>query len=120
MIGTALGALLAVGMFGLGAGACVAPRSFSSLYGAPQWGAGGLALVRAAGLRDLGLAGILAVLLAMDPVTAAIPAACAAAVAAGDLINVLTLRRRQGIPLATHLTGVAVGVAAAALLALRV
>ena len=118
MTGFVLGWLLTLGMALLGVVACVQPLPISHLYGAPQWDPSGVAWVRAAGLRDLGLSLALAIFLSVDaPRAAAVVALATALVATGDFASILVLRgRAAALPLTVHASGIAMGIASAALL----
>lgn len=116
MTGERLGGALALGMAGLGVAACVAPGPTSALYGVPQGRADrdGQAWVRAAGLRDLGLAAALGVLLAeRAPRAAGVVCAATACVAIADGTNLIATRGASPLPLVVHASGVAVGLLAA-------
>jgi hypothetical protein len=118
MIGTLLAWLLTIGMALLGVVACLAPRPTSALYGVPQDDRAGFVWVRAAGLRDLGLAAALAVFLAQGwPEAAATLSLATALVAVGDFAGVLALRgSAAALQLSVHASGVALGLAAGVLL----
>jgi hypothetical protein len=118
-IGLVLGWLLTLGMALLGFVASVWPAPISHLYGAPQHDPFGTAWVRAAGLRDLGLSFSLAIFLSVSsPRAAAVVALATALVAIGDFSSILALRGRSAaLPLAVHFSGIAMGLASAALLA---
>lgn len=114
MKGTDIGWMLTIGMAGLGAAALLAPRPASMAYGAPQTDKLGKTVVRAQGLRTLGLAATLGGTLVFQPRLAIIPAATTAAIAAGDLLNVMATGKPRALPVATHLAGIAMGVATVA------
>lgn len=118
MFGTLLAWLFTVGMFALGVTACVAPRPTSALYGVPQHEPGGLAWVRASGLRDLGLCLILGWFLTHGQAdSAAVTAIATGLVAATDLLNVVSTRGlRPALALAVHTSGIVAGIAAGGLL----
>jgi hypothetical protein len=118
-IGFVLGWLLTLGMALLGFLACLWPAPVSHLYGAPQQESLGIAWVRAAGLRDLGLSLSLAIFLsAQSPRAAAVVALATALVAIGDFSSILALRGRSAaLPLGVHFSGIAMGLASAAFLA---
>jgi hypothetical protein len=119
-IGFWLAWAFAAGMALLGVGATAAPALCSALYGVPVGGPRPEAWVRAAGLRDLGLAGALAaVLWAGDAGASSALCLATALIAAADLANVVATRGVHPIwPLGTHASGVAVGLAAGVLLLL--
>lgn len=112
-LGEGLAGAFAVGMTGLGVVACVAPGPISGLYGVPQADAYGRAWVRAAGLRDLALAGAIGALLAdRSPRAAGVVCVVSGCVAIADAANVLATRGPRPIPHAVHLSGVGVGLLA--------
>jgi hypothetical protein len=117
-MGIVLGWLLTLGMALLGILACLLPAPISHLYGAPQSDARGIAWVRAAGLRDLGLSLALAVFLAVGAGRAAgVVAFATALVALGDFASISALRGRDAwLPLVVHASGIAMGIGSAALL----
>jgi hypothetical protein len=115
--GFVLGWLLAIGMAALGVVACLAPGLASALYGVPEDQPAGRAWVRAAGLRDAGLAVALAACLAQGWTGAAgAPCLATALVAIADVANVVAHRGRAVPQLVTHASGIALGLAAGGLL----
>jgi hypothetical protein len=118
MLGFTLAWLLALGMALLGVLACALPVPTSRLYGSPQQDRWGIAWVRAAGLRDLGLALALAIFLGSGaPRAAAVIALATALVAGGDFASIAALRGRTApLPLLVHASGIAMGAASAAAL----
>ena len=118
MLGTWLAWLFTIGMTGLGVSACAAPRPTSALYGVPQHDVAGWAWVRAAGLRDLGLAGMLAwFLLQGAHDAAAVVSIGTGIVAITDFTNVVSLRGLKPLlSLGVHLSGIALGILAGILL----
>ena len=118
MVGIILGWLLTIGMTLLGVVTCIWPLPTSRLYGVPLDDALGAAWVRAAGLRDLGIALALAILLCAGSLPAAAAVAFATGgVAVGDFTSVAALRgRAAALPLVVHASGVGMGFASAALL----
>jgi hypothetical protein len=119
MVGRSLGWCMALGMVGLAVIAATAPGPTSRLYGIRQDDAGGRAWVRAAGVRDAGLAGILGVSLARgDDAAAALTMGATAAIAVTDAANVLSHgMARPVLQLAIHASGILGGLGGAALLA---
>lgn len=122
MIGFVLAAALTGGMALLGVVATGAPRFASGLYGVRAEDAAGAAWVRAAGLRDLGLALALAAFLVYGhPHSAAVLCIATGLIAVGDLANVVGTRGpRPLLPLGTHLSGIVGGLLAGALLFLGI
>lgn len=122
MFGTWLTWLFTLGMCGLGVAACVAPRPVSALYGVPEHDPSGWAWVRAAGLRDLGLAAILVWFLghgAHD--AAAIVAIATGLVAVTDFANVVSLRGFSPVlALSVHASGIGAGILGGGLLLARI
>jgi len=119
MTGILLGWLLMLGMAALGAAACILPIATSRLYGMPVDGIAGGIWVRAAGLRDLGLAAALAWFLSTSSglQAAGIVALATAAIACGDFASIASARGRAALlPLAIHFSGIAMGVASGTLL----
>jgi hypothetical protein len=118
VIAITLGWLFTLGMAALGAVACTLPIPISRLYGMPIDGAAGAVWVRAAGLRDLGLAAALAVFLSSGDASAAGTVALATAgVALGDFAGIATARGRAALlPLSVHFSGIAMGLLSGALL----
>jgi hypothetical protein len=105
-------------MAALGAVACAIPIPISSLYGMPVDGTAGAVWVRAAGLRDLGLAAALAVFLSHGEASAAGTVALATAgIALGDFAGIAAARGRSALlPLSVHFSGIAMGLLSGALL----
>jgi hypothetical protein len=118
MIGLVMTAAFALGMAALGVVASLLPRPASRLYGVPVDTPSAAAWVRAAGLRDLGLATALAVLLLHGQLSAAgVVSIATGLVAVTDVVNVVGARGPSPIwPLGTHLSGIAVGVGGGLLL----
>lgn len=118
MVGTLLVGAFALGMLGLGAAAALAPTFASRFYGVPSAHPDARAWIRAAGLRDVGLA---AAILAFAPLgdarAAAIVTLATVGIAVADVANVLGTRGPRPLwPLGTHLSGIVLGVAGAAAL----
>ena len=106
------------GLFLLGTAACLRPAQTSVLYGVRQQTPDGWAWVRAAGLRDIGLGGMLVALLMLGQrEAAAIVCIGTGFIAVTDLLNVwLTRGPRPVLPLLVHASGIVVGGVAGLLL----
>jgi hypothetical protein len=113
---------LVLGMAALGVAAAAKPQAVSVVYGVPKGGMTGMTgntWVRAAGMRDLGLAGILGSALARgdDPAAAAAMIATGA-IAVTDLGNVVKVRGMMPAwPVAIHISGILGGLIGGARLA---
>lgn len=105
MIAHGLTLLAALTLLVLGAGAIASPTALSSGYGIPAAGAGGLAFVRATGVRDLLFGCVLGVLLATQAEPALrITVILAVLVALGDLA-IVGAARGAARSLAVHASG---------------
>lgn len=122
MLGTWLTWFFTIGMTGLGVFACAAPRPTSALYGVPQHDVAGWAWVRAAGLRDLGLAGMLAwFLIHGEHDAAAVVSIGTGIIAVTDFTNVVSVRGLGPVlSLAVHASGIGMGILGGILLLARI
>jgi hypothetical protein len=117
MNGTDTGWMLAAGLAALAAVGLLMPRAAAKAYGVRNTDTEGRALARAVVMRDLGIAATLGAALGTEPKLAIVPAAAAAAVSAGDLVNVVATGRPRTFPVLVHLTGFALGAMTATRLA---
>lgn len=112
-----LGVAGGVGLLGVGVAALVSPRLLARLYGLPVAEPNGLGFVRACGLRDLALGGVLLAFVAsQDRRGMLVVAVACLLLSAADFLVVWTASGRRLRPEhASHLAGF---VACAALIAL--
>jgi len=104
-IAPGLGWVLAACTAAIGLLAMIAPRKLAEFYGLPV-GARGFPFVRASGLRDIVVAGILAAAAMLrDRPELVVIASLGIVLALGDAAIVAFQTRRFGQPMLAHLTG---------------